>query len=208
MIQTTICSKHKVHLLIYALSPRIRRASWISLGMIVTRLAWIAHKLVSSKRPTRYASLASWSARTAVDWNRKSVLKSCAISRTRRWKGALRMSKSVLFWYLRISRSATVPGRYLWGFFTPPAVGADFLAAYDGIWLSEESLKGKLVCQRKKVKADLSSLQREFYYTLYIIYHKLLFTYTLWIHEKYFMVIFFLWCATYWIRRSIQATNM
>nr|ACJ84494.1 unknown [Medicago truncatula] len=27
----------------------------MSLGIIVTRLAWIAHKLVSSKRPTRYA---------------------------------------------------------------------------------------------------------------------------------------------------------
>jgi hypothetical protein len=30
---------------------------------------------------------------------------------------------------LRISRSATVPGLYLCGFFTPPVVGADFLAA-------------------------------------------------------------------------------
>ena len=40
----------------YARSPRMRRASWMSFGMIVTRLAWIAHRLVSSKRPTRYAS--------------------------------------------------------------------------------------------------------------------------------------------------------
>ncbi|KAL5651207.1 hypothetical protein ACJX0J_036665, partial [Zea mays] len=46
-----------------------------------------------------------------------------------RWKGNFRISSSVLFWYLRISRSATVPGLYLWGFFTPPVVGADFLAA-------------------------------------------------------------------------------
>merc|ERR1712151_1484693 len=97
--------------------------------MMVTRLAWMAHKLVSSKRPTRYASDASWSARTAEDWNRKSVLKSCAISRTRRWNGSLRIKSSVDFWYLRISRRATVPGRYLCGFLTPPAVGADFLAA-------------------------------------------------------------------------------
>lgn len=37
----------------YARSPRIRRASWMSLGMMVTRLAWIAHRLVSSNRPTR-----------------------------------------------------------------------------------------------------------------------------------------------------------
>ena len=31
----------------------IRRASWMSFGMMVTRLAWIAQRLVSSKRPTR-----------------------------------------------------------------------------------------------------------------------------------------------------------
>ena len=37
----------------YERSPRILRASWMSLGMIVTRLAWIAARLVSSKRPTR-----------------------------------------------------------------------------------------------------------------------------------------------------------
>ena len=60
--------------LVYARSPRIRRASWMSLGMIVTRLAWIAHKLVSSNRPTRYASDASCSAITADDWKRRSVL--------------------------------------------------------------------------------------------------------------------------------------
>jgi len=101
----------------------------MSLGMIVTRLAWIAHKLVSSKRPTRYASDASWRARMAVDWNRRSVLKSCAISLTNLWNGSFRMSKSVLFWYFLISRRATVPGLYLCGFFTPPLVGADFRAA-------------------------------------------------------------------------------
>ncbi|KAJ1452428.1 hypothetical protein M885DRAFT_526985 [Pelagophyceae sp. CCMP2097] len=89
----------------------MRRASWMSLGMMVTRLAWMAHKLVSSKRPTRYASEASCRARMAVDWKRRSVLKSCAISRTSRWKGSLRMRSSVDFWYLRISRRATVPGR-------------------------------------------------------------------------------------------------
>ena len=36
---------------------------------------------------------------------------------------------SVDFWYLRISLRATVPGRYLWGFFTPPVAGADLRAA-------------------------------------------------------------------------------
>jgi len=37
----------------YALSPRILLASCMSLGIMVTRLAWIAHKFVSSNRPTR-----------------------------------------------------------------------------------------------------------------------------------------------------------
>ena len=41
---------------------------------------------------------ASWSATTADDWKRRSVLKSCAISRTRRWKGSLRIRSSVDFW--------------------------------------------------------------------------------------------------------------
>ena len=93
-----------------ARSPRIRRASCMSLGVMVTRLAWIAARLVSSNRPTRYASLALWSARIACDWNLRSVLKSCATSRTRRWNGRFRHRSSVPFWYLRISRSATVPG--------------------------------------------------------------------------------------------------
>ena len=34
-------------------SPRMRRASWMSLGMMVTRFAWMAQRFVSSKRPTR-----------------------------------------------------------------------------------------------------------------------------------------------------------
>ncbi|KAI0272742.1 hypothetical protein BC834DRAFT_858184, partial [Gloeopeniophorella convolvens] len=58
---------------IYVLSPRNRRASARSLGWIVTRLAWIAARLVSSKRETRYASAASCSAITADDWKRRSV---------------------------------------------------------------------------------------------------------------------------------------
>ncbi|CAA7400273.1 unnamed protein product [Spirodela intermedia] len=86
----------------------------MSFGMMVTRFAWMAHRLV---------------AETAELWKRRSVLKSWAISRTKRWKGSLRISSSVLFWYLRISLSATVPGRNLCGFFTPPVAGADFLAA-------------------------------------------------------------------------------
>jgi hypothetical protein len=37
----------------YERSPRRRRASWMSLGWMVTRLAWMAAKLVSSKSETR-----------------------------------------------------------------------------------------------------------------------------------------------------------
>ena len=108
----------------------MRLANWTSFGMIVTLLAWIAHKLVSSNKPTKYASDASCNAKTAEDWNRKSVLKSCAISLTKRWNGNFRMSNSVDFWYFRISLNATVPGRYLCGFLTPPVAGADLRAAF------------------------------------------------------------------------------
>ena len=48
-------------------SLRIRRVSWMSLGMMVTLLAWMAHKFVSSKSPTRYASEASCDAPNAED---------------------------------------------------------------------------------------------------------------------------------------------
>lgn len=40
-------------------APRIRLASWMSFCMMVTLLAWIAHRLTSSKRWTRKASAAS-----------------------------------------------------------------------------------------------------------------------------------------------------
>lgn len=51
---------------------------------MVTRLAWMAQRLVSSKSETRYDSTDSWSAPMAEDWNRRSDLKSWAISRTLR----------------------------------------------------------------------------------------------------------------------------
>ena len=41
------------HFFYYFLSPLILRASCMSVGKMVTRLAWMAHKFVSSKRPTR-----------------------------------------------------------------------------------------------------------------------------------------------------------
>ena len=48
-------------------SPLILLANCMSLGIMVTRFAWMAHKFVSSKRPIMYASAASWRARTADD---------------------------------------------------------------------------------------------------------------------------------------------
>ena len=109
----------------YFPSPRIRRASAISLGMMVTRFAWIQHKLVSSKSPTRYASEASWRASKAPVWKRRLGQVSVAISRTRRWKGNFLMMRFVVFWNLRISRRAFVPGRYLF-FFSSPSVARGF----------------------------------------------------------------------------------
>ena len=81
----------------YARSPQIRLASWMSFGMMVTRLAWMAHRLASSNSLTRYASAASWRHRIATDWNRRSVLKSWAISLTNLWKGNFRMSSAEVF---------------------------------------------------------------------------------------------------------------
>ena len=61
----------KNHLkVIVVFSPRSLLASAMSLGMIVTRLAWMAHKLASSNRPIRYASAAVCMANRAVDWKR------------------------------------------------------------------------------------------------------------------------------------------
>ena len=92
----------------------------MSFGMIVTLFAWMAHRLESSRRPTRYASEASWSAIMAPLWKRTSFFpRSWAISLTNRWNGSFLMSNSVDFWYLLISCKATVPGQYLWGFFVP-----------------------------------------------------------------------------------------
>ena len=41
-------------------SPRMQRASCISFGMMVTHLLWMAMSCVSSNRPMRCASAASW----------------------------------------------------------------------------------------------------------------------------------------------------
>ena len=100
----------------YDRSPQIHLASWISFGMIVMCLAWMAHKLVSSNKLTRYASAASCSARIAPLAKFSLPFMSWAISHTRFWKGSLLISNSVDFWNWQISRRATVPGLYRCGF--------------------------------------------------------------------------------------------
>lgn len=66
-------------------APRIRLASWMSFCMMVTLLAWMAHRLTSSKRWTRKASAASCRAWIACDCHLNSSpigLKLIATSRT------------------------------------------------------------------------------------------------------------------------------
>ena len=83
---------------------------------MVTRLAWIAHRFMSSMSLTNQASIASWIANNTVAWKQRSTLKSCAASLTSLATHNFLHNNSVLFWYLLICWSATVPGRYLQGF--------------------------------------------------------------------------------------------
>ena len=102
----------------YDLSPQIRCTSWMSFVIMVTLFACTVQRLVSSRRPTRYASEASCSAIIAPLWNLMFILpRSWASSLTSHWNGSFLMSNSVDFWYLLISRRATVPGWYLRVFF-------------------------------------------------------------------------------------------
>ena len=100
--------------------------------MIVTCFACMVQRLVSSIL-TMYASVASWRAMIASAVNLHSPLpKFWANSCTNHWNGNFLIRSSVDFWYLLISRRATVPGLYRCGFLTPPvtaAAAALFLAA-------------------------------------------------------------------------------
>ena len=108
----------------------MRQANWISLGIIVTLFAWMAHRLVSSKRDTKNASAASCRHMMALPWKHRSLLPtSWAISRTSREKGSFLMRSSVPFWYHQISWRATVPGQYFLVFFTFPAFRNSFCGA-------------------------------------------------------------------------------
>jgi hypothetical protein len=120
--------KSELYMCFHDLPPLICIANCMSLGIMVTLFACIAHMFVSSNKPTKNASDASCNAKIAVDWNRVSSPNSWAISLTNLWKGALRINNSVFFWYRWISLKATIPGRYLCGFLTPGERN-DFLPA-------------------------------------------------------------------------------
>ena len=105
-------------------------AIWTSLGIIVTLFACMAQRLVSSMRPTMYASAASCRHIMALPWKCKSYLPtSRAISQTNLKKGSFLMRSSVLFWNCQISQQATVPGWYFLVFFTLPAQRNSFQGA-------------------------------------------------------------------------------
>ena len=108
----------------------MRQANWTSLGIIVTLLACMVHRLASSKRDTKNASAVSCRHMMVLPWKHMSVLPtSWAISRTSHEKGSFRIRSSVLLWYRWISPRATVPGRYLLVFLTFPAFRNSFHGA-------------------------------------------------------------------------------
>ena len=96
-------------------------ANWISLGIIVTLFACMAQRLVSSMRPTIYASAASCRHMIVLPWKHRLYLAtSRAMSWTNSEKGSFQIRSSVLFWNCQISQRATVPGQYFLVFFTFP----------------------------------------------------------------------------------------
>ena len=108
----------------------MQQASWMSLGIIVTLLACMVQRLVSSMRLTKNASAASCKHIMVLPWKRMSVLPTVwAISWTSHEKGSFQIRSSVLFWNYQISCRATVPGWYFLGFFICPALRNSFRVA-------------------------------------------------------------------------------
>ena len=106
------------------------QANWISLGIIVTLLVCMVQRFASSKSKTRYASAASCRHKTAHAWKCISYLSTIwAILWTSCTKGHFLMRSSMPFWNQQILQRATVPGQYLWGFFTCPGCKNSFLGA-------------------------------------------------------------------------------
>ena len=120
----------------------MHQANWMSMSIIVTLLACMVQRFVSSMSLNKYASAASYRHKMVCPWKCKSYLPtSRAILWTSHEKGLLQMRSSVLFWNWWISQRATIPSQYFWGFFSgancknsfwgalPPMVGQNFLWA-------------------------------------------------------------------------------
>ena len=91
------------------ISPLILWASCISQGRIVTHLACIMHKFVSSISQMIYASATSCNANTIPAWIKWYACSFCKISQTSWRNGIFGISSSVIFWYQWISHRACVP---------------------------------------------------------------------------------------------------
>ena len=97
---------------------------------MVTCFTWMAHRLASSKSPTKYASAASCRVKMVCTWKSISYHPtSMVISRNRCEKGNIWIRRSVLFWNWQILWRATIPGSYLGDFFTLPAFRNSFQGA-------------------------------------------------------------------------------
>ena len=70
----------------------------MSLGRIVTHLAWIVQRLVSSNNLMRYASASFWSTNSVEDWNHISCVTSIVTSLTNLWNGSFLIRNPVKFW--------------------------------------------------------------------------------------------------------------
>ena len=90
----------------------------------------MAHRLSFSRSPTKYASPASCRVEVVHIWKHISYPTSRAISQTKCEKGSLQTRRSILFRNWQISWRATVPGQYLWDFFTLPAFWNSFQGAF------------------------------------------------------------------------------
>ena len=102
----------------------------MSLGIIVTRFACRAQRLVSSMRLTKYASVASCRHIMVLPWKHRLYMPTArAVSWTSHEKGSFLIRSLVLFWNHQISQRATVPGQYFLVFLTLPAWRNSFWGA-------------------------------------------------------------------------------
>ena len=103
--------------------------------MMVTHFAWIAHRLESSNE-TDQVGLCCFlqTLLLPLPWILRSFLKLLTISCMILWNGALLISRSVDFWYRRISLNATVPGLNLLFFCICGGLCGAFTAIFLEAW--------------------------------------------------------------------------